>query len=604
MTIAKAEEVLKRLAVAKEVVYDVETSGLDWRKCHSVGHVLSFGAAPQDSLYIPFRHQPGGNIEGVSVPQDKEGWDGTIHPIEVELMKLLDRPDLRVVFHNGSFDMKFAYRLGMKFEAKYRDTIIDAALINEYQSSFSLDACTKAYGVAAKKTTIYDYLISKFPELKATPKQAMGHFWRLAGDDPQAVEYAEQDGTSTWLLREAMQQEIDKQELNKVHDVECRLLPVLARMTTRGIKVNEERLHEIKGIVEQRREAALRALPEEFNSRAPTQVRALMERDGFTDWPLTPKGAPSFPEKWLETNPTGKLILAVRKYSNLLSSFIEPMIETHLWKGRVHSEYNQLRGDDFGTISGRLSSSNPNNQQISKRNKELGLLYRSIFVPDTGKIWGSVDFSQMEPRLLAWYSRSKVLMEGYHATPPLDAHAAVAKAAGIDRETGKRVNQTIITGGGKKVLTERYGVPPNKADEIWEHFFRVMPEIRQLHNRASSTMQSRGYVMTVLGRRVRLKDRNKAYVAVNRLLQGSNADCIKLKMCELDEYLRSEGEPVELLASVHDALDFQFSEGNRKHYEYCLKTMTSFGPDDVISFDVPFTIDAKEGASWAEATYT
>lgn len=607
----RQEEALRRLEGSTDVVYDLETSGLSWVNNHVVGHVLSFGAAPQDSYYLPFRHAGGGNIEGCSVPSTKDGWDGTVHPIEKEIVRLMDRQGMSITMHNASFDMKHAYRLGHnKWDANYYDTMLNAVLLNEWSPSFSLENLAKNAGIQQKKTTIYDYLISKFPEIAAAPKQAMGHYWRLAGDDPQAVEYAEADGAVTWQLRDWQMPQIAEQELTRVHDIESRLIPVLVRMTTRGVKIDIERLHEIKKIVENKRDEAMAKLPEGFNSKAPTQVRALMEKHGFTNWPMTEpskahaNGQPSFPESWLLTNPIGQQIVAVRKYTNLGSSFIEPMLTTHLHNGRVHSDYNQLRGDEYGTITGRLSSSNPNAQQIPKRNKELGRLFRSIYVPDEGETWGSADYKQMEPTLLAYYSRSKVLLDGYRNNPDFDAHQGVADAAGIDRETGKRVNQTIITGGGKKVLIVRYGVTPEKAQETWDKFFAAMPEVKALQERATNVMRTRGYVTSVLGRRLRLHDRNKAYVAVNRLLQGSNADCLKQKLVEMDGYLKSEGRNVNILGNVHDAIDFSFGsgEGERK-YRLLLEMMTSFGPGDEISLDVPVKVDAKEGANWSDATW-
>lgn len=597
------DELFQRLAATKEVVYDAETSGLDWKRCHTVGHVITFGQRDEDTDYLPFRHAGGGNIEGVEVPQTKDGWRGDIHPIEKELMRLLDRPDLTVMGHNLSFDLKFMYRLGHKFDAKYEDSIINAPLINEHQSSFSLEYCCKAAGVTPKKTDIYEYLMAKFPEARTAPKQAMGHYWRLAGDDEVGSAYARGDGASTMALIHAQRTQMASEGLDRVWGVECRLIPVLARMSTRGVKIDQGRLDEVRKIVEGRLAEAKQALPEGFNSRAPTQVRALMEKGGFTGWPLTPKGQPSFPESWLSTNPIGAQIVASRKYSNILSSFIRPMLETHIWNGRVHPEYNQLRGDEYGTITGRLSSSHPNLQQVHKRNKELGKLYRSIFVPDEGKVWASVDYSQCEPRLLAYYSRAKILLDGYRSDPPVDAHQAVAVAANIDREMGKRVNQTIITGGGRKVITDRYGVPPDKVEEVWQAYFKAMPELKPFQYKAADVMKSRGYVMSLLGRRSRLKDRNKAYVAVNRLLQMGNAEVLKIKMVELDDYFRSTGRTVDLLNNVHDAFDMQFEEKDRAHYAEALRIMTSFGPDDAITLDVPMLVDAGEGRNWSEATW-
>lgn len=612
---SRAEECLRRLEAEKEVIVDVETSGLSWLRNHIVGYVLTFGPAPQDSFYLPFRHKPGGNIEGVTVPQTTDGWDGTRHPMECEIIKQLSRPDKLKIMHNAAFDMKFMRRQGLEFDGRWEDTMINAPLLNEWQAGFSLDACARLEGVQAKKLDIYAHIEQMIPEARGKGKGAMGYYWCLAGNDPVAVEYAEGDGTTTWQLRHKQISRILDQELAKVHDIECRLIPVLARMMTHGIRVDEERLSQIKIQIAAKIEQALQKLPIDFNSRAPSQVQKLVQDAGYTDWPLTPTGRPSFPENWLIKNPVGQNIVTVRKWSNLLNSFIEPMIETHLWKGRVHPEFNQLRGDEYGTVTGRLSSSNPNMQQANKRNEEIGRIHRSIFVPELDQVWGTVDYSQAEPRLLAYYSRSEVLLNGYRKEPFEDAHTSVAKAMTPDwdaigkdgqkaaREVGKRINQTLITGGGKKVLVQKYGVDPDKVDFYWRQYFDRLPEIRPLQKRAEQTMKERGYVLSLLKRRARLNDPNKAYTAVNRLLQCGNADVLKLKMVELDDYLASEGRPLHLLNNVHDAIDYSFPEEHRKHYDRCLQIMTSFGPGDVITLDVPMAVEAGEGRNWAEATF-
>jgi len=600
------EEVLNRLSEARSpVVYDAETSGLDWRRNHIVGHVFTFGPGPQDTYYIPVRHAGGGNYDGSSGPQTTTGWDGMIHGVEAALMRHLDQPGRLVVGHNLAFDLKFMWRVGFRMKhARFEDTIINAPLLNEHQDKFSLDYCCSVERVQAKLTSeITAHLVSKFPELTKLKKGHMGHFWRLAGDDPVAVDYATGDGTSTWQLWDKQQTGLDFQNLRRVHDIESRLIPILARMTIRGIRVDEERLHEVRDILDRKIEELLGKFPLDFNPKSPTSVRKWCEQHGVTDWPLTALGTPSFPEAWLKTNEPGQAVVDVRKYMTLRSSFVVPMIENHLWNGRVHAEYNQLRGDQYGTVTGRLSSSNPNLQQVPKRDKQLGRMFRSIFVPDEGKQWGSVDYQQAEPRLLALYSRCQVLLDGYNADPPMDAHTAVAEATGLDRETGKRINQTLLTGGGKGALIRRYGMTQEFVDQVWNDYFDRMPEIKELQRRAAYRFRINGYVTSLLGRRARLNDYNKDYTAVNRLLQCGNADIIKLKMVEVSDYIQEQGVDVDLLNNVHDAIDYQFSPDAEGHYRRCLEIMVDFGPGQVIQCDVPMAVDAGLGRNWGEATY-
>lgn len=622
-------EVFRRLADARQVVYDAETSGLDWRTNHVCGHVLTFSPDPRDSFYLPVRHKarlrPGddGNLLGCAPPADRHAWDGSLHPIESELIRLLDHQDLLVVGHNLNFDLRFLMRLGLKLEARFEDTIINAPLLDEFQPKFSLEYCANRASVAAKKyEQIVAYLCSLFPEAAAKPKGAMGYFHELAADDPVAVEYATGDGTSTWQLCDWQRQRLAEQDLGRVHDVESRLIPVLARMSVNGIRIDEERLDALLRHIGEETERLSAEFPPDFNVRSNPDVVKWMTDHGCTDWPMTAGGVkskpkPSMKEEWLETHEAGRMIVKVRKFETLRTTFAEPMKNAHLWRGRVHTTFNQLRSDQYGTITGRLSSSDPNLQAVPKHNEEMGRLFRSIFVPDPGLTWGERDWSQMEPRLLAYYSRCRVLLDGYAADPPIDAHGAASAAmcgprweAMTDAERkqyrndiGKRANQLIITGGGSKAMAHKYGLTEKDSRRIFADYFRAMPEVKCLQKHAAARMRVRGYVLSLLGRRARLND-DRDYTAVNRLLQCGNADAIKDKMVEIDDYLASEGRPIDMLLNCHDALDFQFAEEDRRHYDECVRIMGDFSSEHVrIKLDVPITTDGDEGGDWALATY-
>lgn len=622
----KLQTVLNRLPREKVRCVDVETSGLNYLVNHIVGYVFTFSPNPKDSYYIPFRHKEGGNVGGQRGPQDKEGWDGKLHPAEKKLIGLIDVPDTLMFGHNIAFDLKFLSRSGMTaIRPRIEDSMINAPLLNEYEHSYKLEHLADKAKVAAKKSArMNEYLCAKFPEAAARPKAAMGHYWRLAGDDAMAVEYAEGDGTSTWQLRDWQMPQINNQGLNLVHDIESRLIPVLARMSIKGIKIDEDRLDWLQNYVGESIEALMGRFPSGFNVRSPVDVLKWMEKHGHTDWPMTPpsktrpQGSPSMRQDWLENSEAGRQIVAVRKLETMKSTFIDPMAEGHLFKGRVHTSYNQLRSDEYGTITGRLSCSDPNLQAVPKHDETMGRLFRSIFIPDEGRIWGSRDYSQMEPRLLAFYAQCKLLLDGYNAHPPVDAHTAASMGACGKRwdtmtpaqrkayrdDRGKRINQTIITGGGKKVLVSKYKVPADEVDEVWDNYHKAMPEIGKLQKRAASQMRREGFVFSLLRRRARLQDSDKDYVAVNRLLQVGNADCIKLKMVQIDDYLAAHGRPIDMINTVHDSLDFQFPEKERHHYAECVSIMENFGPGQVIYIPgLPITTDGDEGSSWSTATY-
>src|SRR5262245_7292383 len=332
-TISDSEKfapILRRLQSAQQITYDAESSGLDWRKNHIVGHVITFGPAPQDSFYLPVRHAPGGNLFGLPEPISSIGWDGSLHPIEADLIKALDRQDLTIVGHHIDYDLKMLCQLGLELNAKYVDTQIDAALLDEYKRSYKLEACANDAKVEAKKLEeITTYIRSKFSDIKSD-KDIMGEFWRLAGDDPTAVSYATGDGTTTWQLDGWQRPQLSAQELDRVWNIECRLIPVLVRMSLVGVRVDPERFTQTKINIKDQITELEAQFPENFNVRSPTDVKWWMEQHDVTDWPMTapslkfPNGQPSLNKEWLEHSEAGQKICAVRELMTLKDSFIQP----------------------------------------------------------------------------------------------------------------------------------------------------------------------------------------------------------------------------------------------------------------------------------------
>jgi DNA polymerase-1 len=183
--------------------------------------------------------------------------------------------------------------------------------------------------------------------------------------------------------------------------------------------------------------------------------------------------------------------------------------------------------------------------------------------------------------------------------PPVDAHTSVATSAKIDRQSGKRLNQALLTGAGIKKATAMLGKPQKEAEEIVQKYFDTMPEIKHLQFSAAQRMKSLGYVKSILGRRARLEGPGYEYKAVNRLLQCSNADMIKQSMVLIDEYCRSEGG-IDMINNVHDSIDFQYEPGRKYVYEESLRIMCDF---PIIRQVVPVEVEEDSGENWSIASY-
>lgn len=589
-------------------VMDVETSGLLRWSTHIVGYVFTVGLSPEDTFYIPIRHAGGGNLPGCSVPETSDGWDGTLHPVESEIARIMSDPRSFTIGHNLQFDLWHSRRHGIRVAGRMADTMVTQSLINEHMRSFSLESCCEYMRVQGKKGgPLYEYLAQQFG---GDPIQKqMGSFWRTDAREFVVHDYATGDGTSTLGLHNA-QMEVVGTGMEQIYDIESRVIPIIHEMIWRGVRVDEARLAEVKEICERKLSEALNSLPSGLNLRSSIQIKKMFDEAGITDYPKTDKGNASFTEKYLNLNPLGRKVVAAREFDTLLDSFISPVYSKHLQNGRVHPWYNQSRDDQRGTITGRFSSSEPNVQQVPKRKKVTGRLIRSIFIPDEGKVWGSVDYSQCEPTLLAHFmcrqNPENVLAQGYRQDPPVDSHTAVANAAGIDRESAKRLNQGIITGAGKaKIISEMQakGKSPAQAVKVYDDYFIALPELRPLQKEMAHVYRSRQYLRTLLGRRAHLDDPRFDYKALNRALQGGNADILKLKMVEVSDYLATVDSGVDLLTNIHDSFDYQFYAQDRGVYEECLRIMTAFGPEDVIPLRVPLRVDSDEGHNWAVATY-
>lgn len=608
----KAELALRMVRESKDLAYDTETSGLDWKRNWPVGYVIT---SPEKSLYIPVRHGGGGNLMDPECGPllDAAQPSSPIHLFETELaaaFKDRTRYGLRTVGHNLKFDAHFSARVGIMLGRHLYDTEIQAALLDEYIRSFSLANCCTRWGATPKLgDELYDYLHRQFGGKEG--RDSMGNFWRAPGNEPVVVDYAEGDGISTLELHQKQMEAIQEEEMGLVHQVESDLIWTVFRMEHKGVKVDLTRADALLTELANQVATIKSKFPADFNPRSPVSMRTLMEEHGHTDWPMTspskrfPEGQSSFNEKWLKTKPVGKLIIDLRQKTNLKSSFIDPLINTHTFEGRVFSSFNQMKGDEYGTISGRFSSSQPNMQQVPKRNKELGRLFRELFIPDDGMKFVEADYSQCEPRLFAHYSGDEALLSGYNATPFRDMHQVVSEMLDVERDpTAKRMNMGLLTGMQKRTFAAHMEYDLETASREFDRWMRAFPGIANFQNLAKNVFRQRGHVRTLLGRRCRLDDARFAYRGTSRIIQGGNADIIKYKMLEVDLYLESIEDAANLLLTVHDSFGWQTPDGepgdriDAEIVKICENVQV-----DPFNLRVPFVMDVGKGTNWGEATY-
>jgi len=570
----------------KTLVLDTETTGLDWKTHKTVGYVVATG---DQSWYFPVGHA------GSNLPRT---------PVERWLKNLVANPDLRTIGHARKFDLHHMANHGIIPMGPVECTMVNATLLDENQGSFSLEKISNLYPDVPNKegSELYAHMANKFGG--EPDRKQMANFHKLTGDDSLAVAYAKGDGLSTWGIWTHQQKQLDAENLRLVWGVECRVIKVLFKMERRGVRVDEDKLHKLKIKLEGALHVAQKKLPKDFNVRSTKQIADYLRRSKVEGWPITEKGNDSFTEGWLSGNPVGRTIVEVRKISNLLNSFVGPLIKEHIFKGRVHTTFNQLRQDEFGTVTGRLSSSNPNLQQVPKRDKVLAPLFREVFLPEEGHKWSANDYSQQEFRVFADYTGSSLLIRGYKAVPPVDIHSMIAQLLHVDRDpAAKRINLGLVYGMGIIKLARSLDVMEEEARRLMNEYHEMIPEARKFLREAETWAKRRGWVRTKLFRRRRFPDIRLAHKAGNSVIQGTSADMTKLKMVEVDGWFEESSAESALMLQVHDELDWTMAPDEEGINKRAKEIMEDFGATAKIHFEVPMKVDASVASNWGTASF-
>lgn len=604
---ANAESAIRMVKEAKEMAYDTETSGLDWKINSPIGYVFTVDSA---SVYVPIRHAGGGNLSdpsGKCGPMVNADDKIAIHPFETGLAKAFQErantPNFLTIGHHLKFDCHFSANAGVMLGRNLSCTQNTQTLLNEHTRSYSLESIANSYGVTAKLgEPMYQHLANLFGG--AAVKGQMSNFWRTSGTDQMTYDYAAGDGVSTLEVWRKQRSIIEINKMEKIFELENEVIWTLFRMERRGMLLDMPYLDRLVGYLNSEIDTARYALPDKFNPRSPKNMRDLMEGHGHLDWPKTEKGNPSFTADWLKTHDIGKKVVALREWTNLLNTFVLPLRDEHAHEGRVHATLHQNKADDAGTIAGRLSCGTPNMQAVPKHNKPLAAKLRRAFMAEKGMKLSEADWSQAEPRLFAHYSQDTNLMAGYLAVPFRDVHTVVADMLQVDRgTTGKRMNMGMFTGMQIKTFSEHMELPQHEAAELWHKWYTLFPGVRNFQQQAKSVMLSRGYIRTIYGRRGNLDEPRFAYKATSKIIQGSQADMAKYKLVEIDKELERRGDTSWLVMAIHDSFIWQSpvgAEGDATDtwIKNCLEDVMG----EPFKLAVPFVVDCESGAHWAEAS--
>lgn len=576
---------------SKIIAYDTETSGLTPGVDFICGYVITDHS---HSIYVPVRHEAGGNIPN---PED---FERALNDAFAERSRL----GYKTVGHNLGFDLRFSGWQGVYPRAPLEDTMINESLIDNRTVGYGLDDCCLRHGVTAKKgAELYVAIAQRFGGIP--DRKQMANFWRMPGDDPLVVDYATGDGVSTLGLWASQQDLLDREQVRVPWQLECDLLPYIARLHLRGMRIDPVYSATIVNDINAQIEKDKQVFAAGFNVRSPTEVEALYRANGYTDsmFDKTATGKASFTEKWLETNEIGEAILKVRHQEKARDSFVAPLIDTKNINGRVHPTLNQSKSDEFGVAGSRLSCSDPNMQAFPKRNIVVGQLVRKLVIADEGMLLEEGDAMQQEPRLFTHYSDDPELIKGYQ-DPTFSIHqrASDMMFGGGEYDKAKRMAMGILSMMGVRALSNHLRVPFGEARDLRNNFlYKAFPRIGEFQKLAVATYEGRGYVKSILGRKMRIDSPKFAYQAVSRIIQNSGGDHNKTCLLRACQYEDAHPE-VQILLPIHDSVIWQRDPGHSVKELVAVMENVPHEPQFNLSIPIPFEVGS--GDNWAEASYT
>ena len=590
-----------------EIAIDLETRDPDLKSKGS-GSIIGNGevvgiavAVPGRKFYFPIAHGSGPNMNRKKT---------------LEWFKDVCESDAIKIFHNAMYDVCWIKSMGLKIQGQIVDTMIAASLIDENRFRFDLNSLSWDYLGHGKNEAALN------EEAKSRGLDPKADMWQLPA--MYVGSYAEKDAELTLELWQIFKKELLHQDVESIFELETDLFPCLVDMRFLGVRVDVERAHKLKQQLTLQEETLLHQIKKEtgvdVQLMAARSVAKVFDKLGLTYERTAKSQAPSFTKNFISNHehPVVRMIAQAREVNKAHTTFIDTIIK-HEHKGRIHADINQIRSDQGGTVTGRFSYSNPNLQQLPARNKDLGPMIRSIFIPEKGHRWGSFDYSQQEPRLVVHYAALHKfpsvndVIDNYENDTSTDFHQVVADMAKIPRSQAKVINLGLFYGMGKAKLQAELGVSKDKAVELFDQYHAKVPFVKQLMNSASNRAQERGQIRTLLGRlcRFHLWEPNQfgmhkalpheealqehgpgirrafTYKSLNKLIQGSAADMTKKAMLDLYK------NDIIAHVQIHDELCISVKD--QKQADKIVEIM-----QDAVTLEVPNKVDCELANTWGD----
>ncbi|HIF9094002.1 TPA: DNA polymerase I [Photobacterium damselae] len=586
---------LEQLKSAEAFAFDTETDSLDYMVANLVG--VSFAVEEGKAAYVPVAH------DYLDAPEQLDrDW------VLAQLKPLLEDPNQAKIGQNLKYDASVIARYGIEMQGIKYDTMLESYVYNSVVGRHDMDSLALRY---------LEHKNISFEEIAGKGK---GQLTFNQIDLEQAGPYAAEDADITLRLHNALYPKVsaDEKLLHVFSDIEMPLVPVLSRMERTGVLIDSMKLsaqsQEIAQRLDELEKRAFEIADQEFNLSSPKQLQAILfEKMGLPVLKKTPSGTPSTNEEVLQElaldYPLPKLILEYRGLAKLKSTYTDKLPKmVNPATGRVHTSYHQAV-----TATGRLSSSDPNLQNIPVRNDE-GRRIRQAFIAPQGYKVLAIDYSQIELRIMAHLSGDKALLDAFcHGK---DIHAATAaeilglpleQVSSEQRRRAKAINFGLIYGMSAFGLAKQLDMGRGEAQEYMNTYFERYPGVLEYMETTRTVASEQGYVETLFGRRLYLPDiksrnglRRKAAerAAINAPMQGTAADIIKRAMVLVDEWIgQQESGRVRLLMQVHDELVFEVQESEIESVAQEIKALM----ESAAQLDVPLIADIGYGENWDQA---